>query len=530
MQVKKKLILELYDFGKGMSIRQISEISRNSRNTIAKVIKQAEEAGITGKVLSECDERQLAELLAPKKPLPSYAQPDCEYILKEMEANPHVNLKLMWSEYTDECLKAGTRPYQYAQFCVIFNDWARRENVTRRLIHKPAYAMQTDWVGATKGACVTDRITGEITKAHFFVALLPYTPYLYVEAFENEKEEAWIAGHVHAFRYFRGVPKIVVCDNLRTGVKKPDRFEPLINDTFAQMAAHYKVTIVPTRTYHPKGKASVERAIRTVETWIIASLRKRTFFSFVDLNEAVLEKVNELNAQTSTNKEMTRYDIFIKEEQPFLGSLPREEFQIRRHHTATLQHDAHFQFEKMRYSAPYTLIGERLDLLVSATTVAVYHKNAYICSHPRLFGRIGSYSTTEAHMPEHLRSSNTLWSAAGFTRWARRAGPSVLCAVEAILNSRPIVEQAYRSCRGLMSLAEKRGAHLLEEACTRALLITQTPSYSQIRNILATIEDEPVYRKDIEELSGGTIGDSGFLRDPADYESGGEDNDEYRIQ
>jgi transposase len=521
MPVRKKRILELYDFGDGMSIRQIREVTGNSRNTITKVIAQSEKAGITKVALGEMDERQLAELLAPTKPTSSYAQPDWEYIFKEMDKNPHISLKLAWSEYVDDCIAGGTRPYQYAQFSVIFKKWAKKSGVTRRIEHKPGYAMQTDWAGAKSE--VTDRVTGEVIRAHYFVAVMPYTPYLYVEAFPDEKEQSWISGHIHAFSYFGGVPVIVVCDNLRTGVKRADRYEPDINDTYADMAEHYGCTIVPARAYNPKGKASVERFVRTIETWVIAALRKRAFFSFADLNEAIAEKTDALNAKAAPFGERSRHDIFATEESPLLRPLPREAFQITSRHSATLQQDAHFQFEKMRYSAPYPLIGERLDLIVSATAVVVWHKDEFVCSHPRLFGRIGQYSTTEAHMPEHLRSSKMLWSASGFMRWAKKAGPSVAVAVEAILVSRPIVEQAYRSCRGLVSLANKRGVHLLEEACARALTITKSPSYTQIRNILATIEDEPVQRGDIGKLCDGTIGDGGFLRDPSEYGDKGGD-------
>jgi transposase len=527
MPVSKKKVLELYDFGEGMSIRQVSEATGYSRNTVTKIIGQAGKANLTKEVLGETDERQLAELLAPEKPSLSYAEPDMEYIHKEMEAAPHINLKLMWSEYLDECTKSNTRPYQYAHFCALYNKWAKRTGVTRRIIHKPGYALQTDWVG-TKGQEVCDRITGEVLKSHYFVAVCPYTPFLYVEAFPDEKEQSWIAGHIHAYRYLGGVPRITVCDNLRTGVKRPDRYEPVINDTYAHMAEYYGTTIVPTRTYHPKGKAAVERAVRTVETWIIGALRKRTFFSFSELNDAVREKVDELNASNAPDKDISRFDLFAECELPNLLPLPREDFQITEHRTATLQPDSHFQFEKMRYSAPAELIGCNLDLIVSASTVGVYHRGEFVCSHRRLTGRIGQYSTVEAHMPEHLRGIDTLWSETGFKRWAKKMGPSVLAATEAILASRPIVEQAYRSLRGLMNLGKKRGAHLLEEACNRALSISATPSYTQIKNILQTIEDEAVSHTDISELSGGNIGDAGFLRDPADYgKDDTEESDEY---
>jgi transposase len=523
MAVHRKRILELHDFGEGMSIHQIHNALGNSRNTIAKVIEQANTAGITKERLGEIDEKQLAELLASKKPSTSYAQPDCEYIHKELDSNAHITLKLLWSEYLTDCRQASQNPCQYAQYCSIYRKWAKSAHVTRRITHRPGYAVQTDWAGMRSE--VVDRVTGEVVKAHYFVAVLPYSPYLYVEAFPDEKEHSWISAHIHMYRFLGGVPAITVCDNLRTGVKKPDRYEPKLNDTYARMAEHYDTTIIPTRVYHPKGKASVERTVKTVETWVIAALRKRTFFSFSDLNEAVMECVCELNGKKAPDSERTRYDIFTEDEYPQLKALPFEDYRITRHHTATLQHDAHFQFERMRYSAPCVHIGKRLDLFVSETTIAVYHENSHICSHRRLTGRLGQYSTIETHMPEHLRNADILWSESGFRRWAKKAGPSVYGVVDAILKAHPIVEQSYRSCRGLMSLAQKRGTHILEEACSRALAVSMQPSYTQIKNILATIEDEPVSTSDSEKPSGGTIGDTGFLRDPSEYQTGGADDE-----
>lgn len=526
MSVNRKKILELYNFGEGLGIRQISETLGNSRNTIRKTIRSAQEMGLARETFTSLDAKEVDDLLKETADAARHRIPDYDYISKELEADADVNLKLLWNEYCADCIREDSTPYQYSRFCSLYKEWAKKSNVTRRIIHKPAYAAQCDWVGST--GRVIEKIYREERKAYFFVMTMPYSGYMYVEAFADMKMVSWIAAHVHAYRFFGGVPTITVPDNLRTGVKKSDRYEPEINETYRQMAEHYGTTIVPTRVYYPKGKAQVERTVRIVETWIIAYLRKIEFNTFADLNEAVLIRVRELNAQEVSNREMTREELFLADERSNLLPLPTTDFENAIWKKATLQQDSHFQFERMRYSAPCSHVGRELDLRVSDSSITVYFNTELLCTHLRLKGRIGQYSTDESHMPEHLReSTNRLWSASGFIAWARRVGPSTADAVKAIIDSKPIVEQAYRSCRGLKSLADRKGNNLLEEACGRALELAKVPSYTQIKNILAAIVDEPLAKPRFNELVDGGIGGIGYIRNPEDYlgHEGSEKND-----
>lgn len=516
MAVNRKRILELYNFGEGLGIRQIGESLGNSRNTIRKVIRLAEEVGLTRESLSSMSSKEIEGLLKGAADEPCHCLPDLFDISKELEADADVNLKLLWSEYCADCLRNDSTPYQYSRFCELYARWAKKANVTRRIIHKPGYAAQCDWAGSV--GKVVERVTQEEKKAYYFVMTMPYSGYMYVEAFPDMKLGSWIAAHNHAYRFFGGVPIITVPDNLRTGVKRADRFEPEINETYQQMAEHYGTAIVPTRVYYPKGKAQVERTVQIVEIWIIAYLRKTVFFSFAGLNEAVIKRVAELNAQIVANKGTSREELFFLEEKDVLVPLSSSPFEVAFWKKAKLQQDSHFQFERMRYSAPCAYIGEELDLRVTDDIVAVYFKGELVCTHAKLKGRIGRYATDEAHMPEHLRkSTDRLWSASGFAAWARRVGPATARAVEAIIDSKLVVEQAYRSCRGLKALADRKGNDILEEACRQACELAKVPSYTQIKNLLAAIEDKPLTQTPLDELVDGNIGTTGYLRDPEDY-------------
>jgi hypothetical protein len=262
----------------------------------------------------------------------------------------------------------------------------------------------------------------------------------------------------------------------------------------------------------------VERSVKIVETWIAAYLRHKTFFSFSELNEAVLKRVEDLNNQVAKDREASRRELFQRDESKGLQPLPNDDFEFATWRKAKLQQDSHFQFERMRYSAPAAYIGQDLDLRITSAIVGVYEGGNLICIHKRLYGRIGQYSTIEEHMPEHLRTSaNKLWSAQGFATWAHKVGPATEACVNAILESRRIVEQTYRSCRGLKSLGDRKGFQALEAACAQAVELAKTPSYTQIKNLMAKAEDAPALTTDQDRLVSGAIGSTGYLRDPSDY-------------
>ena len=167
MAVNRRRILELYDYGEGLSIRQISEPLGTSRNTIRKVIQQAGDLGITKEALKAGDGSAIDALFAQAGRADSDYEPlDYGYLSRELDS-PGVNLKLLRTEYCQECASRKAMPYQYSRFCGLYKEWARKANVTRRILHKPSYACQVDWVGDSGE--VRSRVTGEASKAYYFV-------------------------------------------------------------------------------------------------------------------------------------------------------------------------------------------------------------------------------------------------------------------------------------------------------------------------------------------------------------------------
>jgi len=410
--------------------------------------------------------------------------PDLEYVHQEM-AKSGVTLSLLWSEYCENCKMEGSRPLMYTQFCYHYQQYATKNKATLRIHHKPGDRMEVDWAGDT--AFIQDNISGKPIRVYVFVAVLSCSGYAYAEGFLSRNLESWILAHVHAYEFFQGVTRILTPDNLKTGVQKADWYSPLINKSYQEMAEYYGTAVIPTGVRKPTEKALVERTVGLLSTWIIAALRNRQFFCLYSLNQAIRTKLQEFNKKPFQKKEGCRESAFA-EEQPFLIPLPDKPFELSTWKIATVQLNYHIAADKMYYSVPYEYIKYKVDVRLTAGMVEIFCQNTRIASHRRLYGHPGQYSTVNEHMPEKHRQY-TQWNAQRFIRWASDIGVFTLKAVKAIIGSRKVEEQSYKSCIALLKLADTYSVARLEAACEKALCYTKTPSYRSIRTILKTGSD-----------------------------------------
>jgi transposase len=164
--------------------------------------------------------------------------------------------------------------------------------------------LEVDYAGMTLP--ITNPETGEIYEAAVFVATLPASHYTYVEIQPSQELQHWLAGHVRAFAFFGGVPKILHPDNLKTGVKKPNYYEPDLNPSYQELAEHYHIGVLPARVRKPKDKASVENGVQNVERWVLASLRNRSFFSMGEANCAIVPLLEALNHKETSYRNGSR--------------------------------------------------------------------------------------------------------------------------------------------------------------------------------------------------------------------------------
>ena len=441
--------------GLGTSERNIAASLSVSRNTVSKVCKKAEGMGIHWPLDTAVTNKNLQERMFPKSEASTSDKrmPDFDYIRKELLRNG-VTRKLLWTEYLEDCRRENAEPLMYSQFCYYIQRNEEKRRATMHIPRKPGEQVEVDWAGDP--AEIIDPDTGELTKAWVFVGVMTYSQYAYVEAFINEKEDAWITAHIHMYEYFDGVTKILVPDNASTAVdhKNSDWYSPKLIRIYQEMAEHYGTAIIPARIRAPKDKPNAEGSVRNVSTWITAALRNEQFFSLSELNTAIREKLKHFNSANFQKKESSRQSLFLGEEKPLLMPLPATRFESAVWKQATVQFNYHVAADKMYYSVPYQYIRDKVDVRLTGQTVEIFYNNERIASHKRLYGRPGQYSTVREHMPkDHQKYLE--WNGDRFRRWAKEIGPYTYQVIDSILSSGRIEQQTYRSCMGVMKLAEK---------------------------------------------------------------------------
>lgn len=494
------LRLQSMDF----SERNIALSCNVSRNTVAKVLSEAKAKGIAWPLEDNVTDRTLESILFPKeKTATEKRMPDFEYIRKELLRNG-VNKKLLWTEYLEECHQNGDEPLMYSQFCYYIQEDEQKRRATMHIPRKPGEQIEVDWAGDP--AHIIDSETGEITDAWIFVGVMTYSQYTYAEAFINEQQKAWITAHVHMLEFFGGITKMVVPDNASTAVnrKQSNWYTPSLNATYHEWAEHYNTAIIPARVRRPKDKPNAEGSVGHISTWITAALRNEQFFSLSELNRAILEKLKVFNMNSFQKKEGSRLSLFLGEEQPLLAPLPATRYELASFKQATVQFNYHIAVDKMYYSVPFQYIKEKVDVRITDTTIEIFIGSERIASHRRLYGRPGQYSTTVEHMPpDHQKFLE--WNGDRFREWAKRIGPNTFKVTDSILSSGGIEQQYYRSCMGLLKLAERYSEAKLEAACNKALKYSNSPSYKSIHNLIQNLrqEDTVVPEKKDESMKYG---------------------------
>jgi transposase len=472
----------------GINNSQISSSMGISRQTVVTALHRAGNLGIGHKEAAEMSDRELAAALYPPgNGKPAYKMPDCAQVHREM-AKSGVTLQLLWLEYCDCCHGAGETPYQLTQFKKLYRDFAVQSKATMHIDRKPGETLEVDWAGQT--ASVTDTDSGEGIAAHVFVAALPYSGYAYAEAFFGQGQEEWIAAHANMYAFFGGATRILVPDNLKTGVMKHTKTETVLNRSYQEMAEHYGTAVIPARVRKPKDKSSVEGAVGNVSTFILAAVRNQQFLSLPELNAAIQERLSLFNSKPFQKKDGSRASLF-EEEKGYLLPLPPSAFEFAAWKVATVQYNYHISVDGQNYSVPYPYIKRKVDVRSSRNTVEIFCGGERVCSHARLCGRPGQYSTQESHMPQSHRQYAE-WDGDRFRRWAAKIGPGTAETVESMLSARKAEQQGYRSCMALLKLSDRFTPERLEAACSIALAYTRSPSYKIVQSVLNSGKDKAV--------------------------------------
>jgi len=461
----------------GHSGHQIAAAVGVSRYTVAEYLRRAAVVGITWPVPPELDDATLERrLFTPPFAQAGLLRPQPEWSRLHAELRRSgVTLMLLWEEY-----RAGQpEGYGYSRFCDLYAEWRGRLSPTMRQTHPAGERLFVDYAGQTVD--VIDVTTGEVRAAQVFVAALGASNLTYAEARWTQALPDWIGCHVNAFAYFGGVAQQVVCDNLKAGVTATCRYEPGINRTYQDMAAHYGTAVLPARVRKPRDKAKVEVAVQVVQRWILARLRHRRFHSLAELNGAIRELAEDLNARPMRHLGTSRRALFERLERDALLPLPAEAYAYAEWRRCRAGLDYHVEVHGHFYSVPYRLMREVIEARITDQTVELFHRGQRVASHVRS-PRPHRHTTIPEHMPSaHRRHAE--WTPTRLLREAEAIGPATTALVERILIAKPHPEQGFRACLGILRLVRGYGAERVEAACQRGLDIGAR-SYGSITSIL----------------------------------------------
>ena len=461
----------------GLTGRAVARAVGVSNSTVSGLLARAELAGLTWPLPEGITDSELEERLYRDRyqAVGDPREPDWARVHEELRTHKRLTLRQLWIEYRE----AHPDGYGYSWYAECYRAWRGHIDLVMRQHHKAGEKLFVDWAGDTLPYVEPE--TGEVREAHLFLAVLGFSSYTFARAYADERTESFLAAHVAAFEHLGGVPELVVPDNLKTGVKKPDRYEAEIHAPYADLAAHYGCVVMPTRVAKPRDKAKVEVGVQIAEREILAPLRHRTFFSIADANAAIAERLTAVNERPFAKLPGSRMSTFTEREAPLLRPLPAEPYARRTRKLATVHIDYHVELEGHYYSVPYHLARERVELRFDSRTVEVYHEGVRVAVHARSRGR-GRATTLEEHMPAKHRHVAS-WTPERIALWAAKTGPETAALCEAIMAARPHPELGFRSCLGVLRLGDRYTPERLEAAAARARAMGAT-SYRSVRSIL----------------------------------------------
>ncbi len=463
----------------GLSARKVAQSLSVGHSTVLEYEGRARRAGLTWPLDPKTDDAELERLLYPPpeprsvvRPIPNWAE-----VWRELRGHKGVTLQLLWLEYKNE----HPHGYQYSQYCERYRRWRDRVDVVMRQSYRAGEKCFCDWAGI--GVEIVDAATGEIREAPVFVGALGASNYFYVEATEDKTLKSWIGVHIGMLEYFGGSVELLVPDNEKTAATEADYYEPVLNETYHEMAAHYGASVLPTRPRHPRDKSKVETSVQIAERWILAPLRHQTFFSVQEANQAIWALLEEALDRPFQALPGTRRELFETLERPALRPLPTRRYEIGYWKKVTAGIDYHVKVADHFYSVPYQLARKRMEARYTATTVEVFYGGRRVAAHMRSYKK-GGFTTIAEHMPAaHRRHME--WSPDRLVRWGSKIGEQTARMVSGLMETRPHPEQGYRSCLGLLKLERRYGAQRLEAACQRALKAGAC-SYRSVNSILKT--------------------------------------------
>jgi len=469
----------------GFSIKAIVRKTGISRPTVKKYLGRIRDAVIDDGDLTALDSKALAkagynnDTTAMKRE--RYISLLEHFSYAETEVNKTgVTRQLLWLEYKEQ----HPDGYNYSQYCYHFNEFLRHKEVVMHLEHVAGEQIMVDFAG--KKLSYVDTASGELIPCQVFIAVLPHSGLIFCQAVHSQNTYDFISCINGMLKFFGGVSQTILCDNLKTAVTRPSRYEPVFTEMCYQLSEHYGTTFSATRPYKPRDKAMVERCVSIVYTNVYAPLRNQVFTSLKQLNHSISQQLQRLNDKRYKGSAYSRRQLYEQYEIAVLKTLPTEPFTPKKSIQSTVQRNYHIQLSEDHryYSVPYIYAGKKVKVLYDNKTVEIYYDHNRIALHTRS-SVARAYTTIAEHMPSNHQYAMNIkgWTKSDILARAAQVGTNTSRAVEHILNSSIYPEQNYKSCHGLLMLQSTFGAQRLEAACARVLQATRI-NYTMIKNIL----------------------------------------------
>ena len=424
---------------------------------------------------------------APVRPRDlTYELPDYEAVSKAMSSRQNMTLIVLWNRYSKRCRDGGLKFYSYRQFCENYAKWCEENKETLHFNAVIGQKMEVDFAGKTFQ--MVDHLTGELMEIVVFVAILPYSQFIYAEGMVSTKEPQWIAVNNNALWFFGGVPALVVCDNCKQAViANKDWISPELNKDYAEWAEHNHTVILPAKVKKPKYKSSVENAVGILEKGFFHDMEEMDYFSLEQFNRDLWRHLEALNNAPCSKKPHNRR-YYWEEERKELMPLPSAPYEYMERRLAKVSSDYHVRFDNAYYSVDRAYLHKEVLIRASTSTVRIFSKEGeFICEWPRATSR-SQWSTDPSHLPENYREISE-WNGTYFTRRAMTIGPNTAEVIKRILSSRKLEVQTYRMCQGVLSFSKKYSKQALEETCRQALELGKT-TYTFIKNTIPVVADD----------------------------------------
>ncbi|ODU40373.1 MAG: hypothetical protein ABS98_15825 [Lysobacteraceae bacterium SCN 69-48] len=481
-----------------MSARVIAGQTDSSHNTVSKYRNILVEKGLSWLQVKTMTPRDLDALLNPGRAHArgTFIEPDWSHIHAEL-ARDGVTETLLHGEYEEAHPDGPTMSSR--TFNRRYGEYVRSLRVCMRQPRLPGHHMFVDYSG--KRPYITDPVTHERRPVELWVSCVGVSRKAFAHATLSQKLPDFIESHVLALEYYGALSEVLTPDNLKSAVTRVTwRDGHDINPSYQAFADHYDLLVLPTGPRKPKEKAAVENTVRLMQRWVIAVLRNRTFYSLAELNAEIHRLVNAFNERPMRGHDKrSRNQLFTEVDLPVMRPLPQERYAYADWKIGMkVAKDYHISFDGNWYSVPFKLIDERVDVRALRDAIEIYQAGRHVATHRRSYGKGEIITNPDHQTPKHRSYAQSGYGE--FTEWAEDVGEDVAAFVRRHLE-KATGGATVNAFRGLKQLKRQYGAHRLNLACRRALLMGAIATTSLQAMLVRGLEAKPLSSDEMTQPS-----------------------------